>query len=218
MSDQEGLTLTDEEWDEIFNNPDEQPLERPRPWWVRWVALLAAVGVLIAGLTGVVSALREVGKISDPAEILATSQSFAQSSEWGWLVEEIRIVPIERANVGAFVIGNPADGVIHLDDRRWDVDALEELMAHEIGHLVDFAVYQELRPGSFVLRGGIEQEAWAECAAVHAGLRRLDGEGADQEYRCRPSELEVFRAEMSSLDQICRPWGEPECRPYRFDP
>lgn len=175
-----------------------------------------AIGVLVGGLTGVISAIREINKISEPADVFERTRSGVADSQWGWLVDEVVIVPIDEPRVGAFVVNNPANGVIHIDDRRWGLGALDELMAHEIGHLLDFAIYKDHPPFDPNRRGGLEQEVWAECAAVDAGLRKTDPERDRERYRCRASELKVFRAELAAIDEICRPWGVPECRPIDY--
>ena len=80
-----------------------------------------------------------------------------------------------------------------------------------MGHLLDFAVWGS---GSPDRRGGLESEAWAECAAVDAGTRRIDGDRADDRYHCRSDELEVYRATLADLPEVCRSWGaSAECRP-----
>ena len=111
-------------------------------------------------------------------------------------------------NVAGFVHASPADGIIVLDLNGWDPEELRSTVAHEIGHLLDFAAYGD----SPDRRTGLESEVWAECAAVDAGHRRLDGDSATQVYRCTEAELENYRFAVSLLGEVCAPWNG-ECRP-----
>ncbi len=204
--------LTEQEWEELFGEPDDHDGEAARrkaPLWGKLVVAIVAAAMVLSAVPGLVTWVRDIGAIRDPIDIVAHAEGYVASSEFGWLVSEVQIAALGEPNIAAFVMRNPADGVIILDDRPWQRGDLDETMAHEIGHLLDFAVYPG---GQGNLRGGIGSEAWAECAAVSAGERRLDGEGDDDEYRCRPSELAVFEAEMAAATTICRPWGTPECR------
>ncbi len=213
--------LTEEEWDELFGDgastiPDDDGTNgssrsKRVPLWAKAAAVLASAAMILSAVPGLVQWVREIGAIKDPIEIVAQAEKYVQTSEFGWLVSEVQIASLGEPNIAAYVLRNPADGVIILDDRAWQVDDLNETMAHEIGHLLDFAVWPG---GQGNLRGGLESEAWAECAAVDAGERRLDGSRDNDEYRCRPDELEIFQAEMAAARRagICRPWDEPECR------
>ncbi len=209
--------LTDDEWDDLFgDDPDSAPNDGPRrfPLWAKVATGLAVVAMLLSAVPGAVTFVRQLDDVDQPEQIRAEAQDFAADARWGWLVSRVLISDLEPANVGARVRTNPGDGIVEIDNRSWDLSDLDETMAHEIGHLLDFALYANpsaLEPGRQV-RGGLEQEVWAECAAVFVGERSLDGEGAEQEYRCRPSELAVFEAEIALVDMVCRPWDEPECR------
>lgn len=208
----DGLVLTDDEWDATFNDPDDDFVERPTPRWARLLGAIAALAMLISSFAVVVNVIQAVRQVSEPAEIVATSWDFVDTSDWGWLVSEVVVTPISEPDVGAFVTNNPPDGIIHVDLRGWDPGRLDELMAHEIGHLIEFAAYP---PGHPNPRGGIEREVWAECAAVDAGERSLDGDGEDAQYRCTAAEYAIFVDEMAAFTEVCRPWREPTCR--RFD-
>ncbi len=216
--------LTDEEWDELFGDPSTGDLgnldgagaelgsRRSRvPLWAKAAAVLASAAMVLSLAPGLVQWVREIGAIKDPIEIVAHANAYVDRSEFGWLVSEVQIASLGEPNVAAYVLRNPADGVIILDNRAWQPDDLDETMAHEIGHLLDFAVWPG---GRGDLRGGLESEVWAECAAVAAGERGLDGSRDNDEYRCRPAELEVFEARMATAreEMICRPWDERECR------
>lgn len=118
---------------------------------------------------------------------------------------------IEQPEVGAYVIEGRRNGVIFLDQRSWERADLEQTMAHEVGHLIEFSAYRDVPEEA--RRGGIESEAWAECAAVFQGERKLDGDGASQRYRCTPAEYDAFVAEMESFDEICRTYRDTICVP-----
>ncbi len=213
--------LTDEEWEELFGDDmatveprrdqDDETPRRRVPLWAKLAALVASAAMVLSAAPGLVERVRNIGAITDPIEIVAHADRYVETSEFGWLVSEVQIANLGEPNVAAFVYRNPADGVIVLDNRPWQPDDLDETMAHEIGHLLDFAVWPQ---GRGDLRGGLESEVWAECAAVAAGERRLDGSRDNDVYRCRPAELEVFEVELAKAraTQICRPWDEPECR------
>lgn len=211
-----GLVLTDEEWHETFVEAEVGP-ERPRPKWVRVVAAAATIGMIAASLAVLISLVPRLTGLTTPAEILARAEAYVDESPHGWLVSEVVVVSIEAPSVGAFVTNAPPDGIIHVDLRVWQEGRLDELMAHEIGHLVDFSLYNRdstsvLDAASQSVRGGVDREVWAECSAVIAGERSLDGGGAEQEYRCRPDELAIVEAEYASVQALCRGWGQPECR------
>ena len=148
--------------------------------------------------------------LNDAPEIRAAALERVAESEWGWLASEIVIVPIEEPRVGAFVTNNPPDGIIQIDLRPWGPERLDRLVDHELGHLLDFAVWGAV--GADERRGGISSEAWAECAAVVAGTRLLDTTDVVGEYHCYADELEVYEAEVASLIEVCARWGERECR------
>ena len=204
-----GIILTDEEWDDVFNNPDDEIVPRGVPRWARLLGWVAALAMLISSFAIVVNAAQSFFRISEPIDILTAARDYTESSDWGWLVSDIKVAVIDAPSVGAFVTNNPPDGVITVDLWGWDAGRLDELMAHEIGHLIEFAAYP---PGTANIRGGLEREVWAECAAVWAGERSTDGDGETEEYRCTRPELAVFESEMLSMTEVCRPWGVPECR------
>lgn len=208
MSD-DGIVLSDAEWDDVFNNPEDEIVPRGVPGWARVLGWIAALAMLISSFAVLANAIQELRRISEPIEILTAAWDYTETSDWGWLVSDIKVAVIEAPSVGAFVRNNPPDGVVTVDVRGWDESRLDELMAHEIGHLIEFAAY---RPGTPNPRGGLEREVWAECAAVWAGERSTDGDGDSEVYRCTGAEFEVFESEMLALAEVCRPWGEAECR------
>jgi len=205
-----GLTLDDDEWREVFNNPDDAIEPRPTPRWVRLIGGLVALGLVLSGATSLIGVIRELNSISEPTDVVARADAWVAQSPWGWLVTDVVITPIPEPRVGAFVVNNPPDGIIHIDDRSWGKSQLDELMAHEIGHLIDFAVFGD-RDGRD-RRAGLEQEVWAECAAVAAGQRGTDSERNDERYRCRGTEFAVYEAAVAELGEVCKHWGVPECR------
>jgi len=206
----DGIVLTDEEWDDVFNNPEDEIVDRGVPGWARLLGWIAALAMLISSLAVVVNAVQSIRSISEPIDILTAAWDYTEESDWGWLVADIKVAVIEAPSVGAFVTNNPPDGVVTVDVRGWNPGRLDELMAHEIGHLIEFAAYP---PGTENPRGGLEREVWAECAAVWANERSTDGDGNDEEYRCTSGELVVFERELMEFDEVCRPWGAPVCRP-----
>lgn len=209
MSD-DGIVLTDEEWDEVFNNPDDEIVPRGTPAWARLLGWVAALAMLISSFAVVVNAVQSFRQISEPIDILTAAWEYTDEAAWGWLVSDIKVAVIDAPSVGAFVTNNPPDGVVTVDLRGWDGGRLDELMAHEIGHLIEFAAYPPGKPNS---RGGLEREVWAECAAVFVGERSTDGDGNQERYRCTKAELAIFESEMFALTGVCRPWGETVCRP-----
>lgn len=206
---QDGLVLTDEEWAATFNDPADDIVERPTPRWAKFLALIAGAAMLVSSFAVVINVIRVVRQVSDPPQIIETAWDHTNDSEWGWLVSEIVVTDIFEPQVGAFVTNNPPDGIVHVDLRGWDPGRLERLMAHEIGHLIEFAAYP---PGHPNPRGGIEREVWAECAAVDAGEQSLDGDGDTEEYRCTSAEYDVYVAETRAFGEICRPWADAVCR------
>ncbi len=200
----------DDFWD-AFDEAEEWAANRPRPWYHR-------VGVIIAGLfiLGMLatSALLPWGQFVDridnvegPIEIQQVADETVAESPYGWLVEDVRIRDIVPSGVGGFVHSAPGDGIITIDLIGWDPEELRSTVAHEIGHLLDFAA----RTTDGDARNGLETEVWAECAAVDAGFRRTDPGSATQQYRCTPDELEQYRFSVSLLGEVCAPWNG-ECR------
>jgi len=131
------------------------------------------------------------------------------ASRWGWLVDGLAVVDIPAPRVGAFVTNNPPDGLIQIDRRPWTEDRLDELMDHEIGHLLDFALWGRSSEGR---RNGLASEAWAECAAVDAGTRRTDAVDPGGEYHCFDDELVRYREAIAQITEVCKTWGDFECR------
>lgn len=206
---QPGLILSEDEWDATFRDPADALSERRLPRWARVLAWLAAVAMVASSLTVVVNVVRSIRQTSEPAEIVAAGWAYVDQSDWGWLVSDVVVRAIEEPSVGAFVRNNPADGVIHVDLRGWWPDRLDRLMAHEIGHLIDFAAYPS---GHANPRGGLEVEVWAECAAVDAGERSLDDADFDERYRCASADLATYQAEVASFGEICVNYAGGRCR------
>lgn len=183
------------------------------PWYrktARWVAALAVAGVLATGaLVPWGELIDRLDNVSDPTEIRLMADEVVADSPYGWLVTDIHVRDIPDSTTGGFVVSNPPDGIITLDRIGWDPQELRSTVAHEIGHLLDFAGYGD----ALERRDGLGSEAWAECAAVDAGYRRTDRDIRDTEYHCTETELDQYRFSVSLLGEVCRPWGEPECRP-----
>jgi len=219
-----GVEFSEEEWEELFG--DHASIEpTPKRRWVRFLGITIAVAMLATGASAAFDLWRDRNLIRSPESIQVAAEERVAEAEFGWLVSAVVVEPI-NIEVGAFVRNNPADGIIHVSTRGWQPDDLRETIDHEIGHLIDFAVYNDARPDPEDItdtgrrvgsengerRGGLESEVWAECYAVSTGERRLDPASDDQIYRCTPDEFEILEAEMASLTQVCKAWGEPECR------
>ena len=199
----------DEFWAAFDVDPDYVPRT---PWYRKTARLMAAL--IVAGMiaTGALipwgELIDRLDNVSEPDEILLVADEVVAESPYGWLVTDVRARDIPDSTTGGFVISNPADGIITLDRIGWDPDEVRSTTAHEIGHLLDFAAYgdQQLR------RNGLGSEAWAECAAVDAGFRKTDASIGDSPYHCTDEELAQYQFSVSLLGEVCRPWGEPECR------
>ena len=182
------------------------------PWYRKTARVFAALFVVGLLATGALIPWGEwfdsIDNISDPAEILQVADEVVDESPYGWLVTDVRVRDIIDSRTGGFVISNPADGIITLDFRDWDPDEIRSTVAHEIGHLIDFAAYGN----ALERRDGLGSEAWAECAAVDAGFRRTDGRIGDSPYHCTNQELEQYRFSVSLLGEVCKTWGSMECR------
>lgn len=203
------MSYQDEEFWAAFEVPDDYV---PRvPWYRKTAKLIAAVCVLGMLTTGALIPwgdwIDSIDNVSEPVEILAIADEIVDESPYGWLVTDVRVRDIPDSTTGGFVISSPPDGIITLDWTHWDPDELRSTVTHEIGHLLDFAAYRG--PNR---RDGLGSEPWAECAAVDAGYRRTDSGIGDTAYHCTPTELDQYRFSVSLLGEVCRPWGEPECR------
>lgn len=204
------LVFTAEELEEFFSERVEPRGRRRIPRWARAIGLIAALAMLAGTVTVLVDGIRNFAQLHEPAEIRDHALERVGESRWGWLVSDVVVVQIADPNVGARVTSSPPDGIVQVDLRAWNKDRLDELIDHEIGHLVDFAVWG--RAPAADRRGGLASEPWAECAAVSAGSRSLDSARADDVYHCFADELAIFEAEIASLTEVCRSWGTPECR------
>lgn len=202
----------DEFWAAFEVDPDYVP----RVPWYRKTARIFAV-LFVAGLvaTGALipwgELIDRLDNVSDPDEIRLIADEVVDESPYGWLVTDVRVRDIPDSTTGGFVFSNPPDGIITLDRIGWDPQELRSTVAHEIGHLIDFAAYDN----EFARRDGLGSEAWAECAAVDAGFRKTDGGFGDTAYHCTSEELEQYRFSMSMLGEICALWGDQECRPIQ---
>ena len=199
----------DEFWAAFEVDPDYVPRT---PWYRKTARVFAAL--FVAGLiaTGALipwgELIDRLDNVSDAAEISAIADEVVDESPYGWLVTDVRVRDIPDSTTGGFVRSAPPDGVITLDRIGWDPDNLRSTVAHEIGHLVDFAAY-----GTDALRrDGLGSEAWAECAAVDAGFRNTDGGLGDTAYHCTETELEQYQFAVSRLGEICKSWGDEACR------
>lgn len=199
----------DEFWAAFDVEPDP---DRPKPWYrktARWVAALIVLGLLGTGALNTWGTVFDrLDNVSDPVDIRELAEETVAESPYAWLVERVQIRDIPAQSVAGFVHSSPADGVITLDLIGWEPDDLRSTVDHEIGHLLDFAAYGD----SVERRQGLPSEVWAECAAVDAGSRNLDGGTSSTGYYCTSTELEQYRFAVSSLGEICRPWGETICR------
>jgi len=205
--------FTEEEWDLYFGRTPDTPDPPPR-WWRVVVALLIMGMLATSALIAWRVVFEDRNKISEPAEVELLADGFAAESPYEWLVTDIVVVPIDNIDIGGFVRSAPADGVISIDRRPWDERELAEVVHHEIGHLLDFSAYNDVA----IRRGGLESEVWAECAAVDAGVRDLDDDGATQQYRCTASNFRVYQTALSLLDTVCKSWGDRACRQIEFQP
>jgi hypothetical protein len=208
MSD-DGSMFTDQEFEEYFGRDEPLPRERKLPRWARVTGILIAIVMFAGGIASLVNELVNRPDVREPIDIAEQSWSRVDDSPWGWLVDDIVVVTIDEPRVGAFVTNNPPNGVIQVDRRPWTVEKLDELMHHEMGHLMDFALWGSSSEGR---RNGLASEAWAECAAVDAGTRRTDAQDPGGEYHCFEDELELFQEEIAQMGQICKTWGDLECR------
>jgi len=177
----------------------------------RVLGLFVAAAMAIGGLLGLADNVRTSPDFRTPAEIEAAAWAEVDASPIGWLVEDLVITDIEAPQVGAFVTNSPPDGVINIDFRPWSTDRLDELMDHEIGHLLDFALWT---PSEDDRTGGLGTEAWAECAAVDARTRFTDARDPGGEYHCFDGEYDLYRATLSEVGELCKRWGDLECRPF----
>lgn len=203
--------FTDEEYDEYFGEPAEPlaPRGKRLPRWARPIGLFITAVMFAGGIASLANEVITRPTIREPIDIEAQAWDRVEVSQWGWLVDDIRVVDIPAPRVGAFVTNNPPDGLIQIDRRPWTEDRLDELMDHEVGHLLDFAVWGTSSEGR---RNGLASEAWAECAAVFAGTRRVDAIDPGGEYHCFDDEFALFEEAMTELSEVCKTWGDRECR------
>jgi hypothetical protein len=204
-------TFTDEEYEEFFGR-DKEPLA-PRglrlPRWARPVGVFIALVMFAGGIASLANEILTRPTIREPIDIEAQAWSRVEQSQWGWLVDDILVVDIDSLRVGAFVTNNPPDGVVQVDRRPWTEGRLDELMDHEMGHLLDFAVWGRVTEGR---RNGLASEAWAECAAVAAGTRRTDAIDPGGRYHCFDDEFVLFQEAVAEITEVCKTWGDLECR------
>lgn len=203
-------TFTDAEYEEFFGTPEPLlPKSRRIPLWARFVGLFVAGAMFVTGILSLVDNVRTNPDIREPIAIEDAAWNRVSESDYGWLVEDILVVPINELRVGAFVTNNPPDGVITIDMRPWTKDQLDELLDHEIGHLLDFAIWDPLDPAR---KGGLRTEVWAECAAVDAGTRRLDPRDPGGEYHCLDDEYDIYTSTLATITDVCKKWGDRACR------
>jgi len=210
-TDEEGL-FTDEEYEEFFGGEQEPlaPKSRRLPAWTRLLGLFVAAAMAVGGVLNLADTVRTTPDVREPAEIEQAAWDAIADSEYEWLVSDILIRPILEPRIGAFVTNNPPDGVVHIDERPWQLERLDELMDHEIGHLLDFALWEPTDPDR---KGGLGTEAWAECAAVDAGTRRTDPRDPGGEYHCFDDEFETYIETLGQFGEVCARWDDRECRP-----
>lgn len=204
-------TFTDDEFAEYFGTPARPEGQRRRiPVWARLAGVIVAVAMLAGSATYLITTIRDFASINDPVEIRTAALDHAAQSQWGWLASDFVVVSIDESRVGAFVTNNPPDGLVQIDLRPWGPGRLDRLVDHELGHLLDFAIWGAA-PAS-ERRGGLSSEAWAECAAVDEGTRNIDLSLVDGEYHCYADELPIYREQVAALVEVCTRWGERECR------
>ena len=183
------------------------------PWYRKTARVLAIVFLLATLATGALAPwgnwLDRRDNVSTPEAIIALAEHAVAESPYGWLVSDVRVRDIPDLGVAAFVHSSPADGIITVDVGSWSPKDIRSTVAHEIGHLIDFAAYRD----SVERRDGLPAEVWAECAAVDAGFRDTDNARGATQYHCTGTELDQYRFAVSRLGEICRHWGEPVCRP-----
>lgn len=204
-------TFTDDEYEEFFGR-DQEPLApraRRLPRWARPVGAFIALVMFAGGIASLANEILTRPTIREPIDIEAQAWSRVEESQWGWLVDGIVVVDIVSPRVGAFVTNNPSDGVVSIDRRPWTEGRLDELMEHEMGHLLDFAVWGRVTEGR---RNGLGSEAWAECAAVAAGTRRTDATDPGGQYHCFDDEFVLFQEAIVEITEVCKTWGDLECR------
>jgi hypothetical protein len=199
----------DDFWAAFDVDPDYVPRT---PWYrktARWVAALVIASLIATGaLIPWGELIDRLDNVSEPAEILLVADEVVAESPYGWLVTEVRVRDIADSTTGGFVLSSPPDGVITLDLVGWDPEQVRATTAHEIGHLLDFAAYGDQAER----RDGLGSEAWAECAAVDAGFRDTDSNAGDTAYHCTDTEFEQYRFSVSLLGEVCKTWGDLECR------
>lgn len=207
-------TFTDDEYQEYFLEAEERPAERNLSPAVRMIGVAIACIMFMGGVATLIREVATRPDVREPIEIEEAAWDRVGESRLGWLVEEIIVVPIDEPQVGAFVTNNPPDGIIQIDRRPWTNERLDRLVDHEIGHLLEFAVWHkgaDAPEGIALERGGLAREAWAECAAVDAGTRRLDSAIGESEYHCVQAEFDVYRSATDAIVEVCKPWGDEEC-------
>ncbi|NNC78928.1 MAG: hypothetical protein HKN94_02130 [Acidimicrobiales bacterium] len=205
--------FSDEEFAEYFEG---DPVEEHRfrrfrvntP--LRFLGLLVAIAMLAGSLTIIVDQLVNFASLNNGDEIRERGLDRVSESTWGWLASDVQIDSIPEPRIGGFVRNGPPNGVIFVDLRPWNPERLDELIDHELGHLLDYAIWNEGGPGE--RRGGLDSEAWAECSAVVNGTRRVDTGTVDTEYHCYPDELEIYESVMADIIEVCKTWGVVECR------
>lgn len=207
----DGELFTNEEYEEYFGGDYEPlaPKSRRLPLGVKLLGYFVALAMGVGGLLTLGDALATTPDVREPLDIEQAAWDRVAESDYGWLVEDIVIRPILDPAIGAFVTNNPPDGIIHIDERPWQTERLNELMDHEIGHLLDFALWEPRDP---LRKGGLETEVWAECAAVVAGTRRVDPRTPGGEYHCVERELAAYVSTLAEVTEVCARWADRECQ------
>lgn len=205
--------FTDEEFAEYFEGDpiDEHRFRRFRintP--LRILGLIVAAAMVAGSLTVIVDQIKDFASLNTADEIREQGLGRIAESPWGWLASDVQIDSIPEPRIGGFVRNDPPNGVIFVDLRPWSPERLDELIDHELGHLLDYALWNEGGDGE--RRGGLDSEVWAECFAVTNGTRRIDPGPVETEYHCYAEELAIFEATMAPVDEVCKTWGIEECR------
>ena len=113
-------------------------------------------------------------------------------------------------DIGGFVNSNPPDGFVTLDRMSWDPEELRSVDCPRDRPPARFRCLWQRRRSVAMALGS---EAWAECAAVDAGLpkhRQRHGRHALSLHA--DTELEQYRFAVSRLGEVCASWGQSECR------
>lgn len=199
--------------DEAWHDDDWQD-SRPTPWYRKSAKWLLGIFIVCLFASGALMPwgrwIDELDNVSNSEGIKIFAEQTAAESPYSWLVSDIKVQFVLAEHIGGYVHSHPADGIIYIDHRSWEQNDLISVVHHEIGHLIDFAVWghsSENHTEYGEVRGGLASEVWAECAAVHAGFRELDSSSQKNGYFCRSQDLETYSEVIANLGEFCAPWN-----------